>query len=135
MAITKLVTQFDSVHIEELRKLNILPELKDETNKVSSQLELDKYIPQYNFNQDYGIFIDRYICRKLGDKKDRDADIVINSIEVPKKDHTIYIKYKVNLITKLNKNDEALKKWIESKQAGNNSEGLEKKIKEKKIND
>jgi hypothetical protein len=105
MAITKLISQFDSVHIEELRKLNILPELKDETNKVSSQLELDKYIPQYNFNQDYGIFIDRYICRKLGDKKDRDADIVINSIEVPKKDHTIYIKYKVNLITKLNKKD------------------------------
>ena len=104
-AITKLIPQFDSLHIEEMRKLNILPELQDETNKVSSQLELDKFIPQYNFNQDYGIFIDRYICRKLGDKKDRDADIVINSIEVPKKDHTVYIKYKVNLTLKLNKND------------------------------
>ena len=40
-----------------------------------------------------------------------------------------------DVLYKLNKNEEALKKWIESKQAGNNSEGLEKKIKEKKLND
>ena len=54
-----------------------------------------------DLNQDYGIFIDTYICRKLGEKKDMNADLVINSIEIPKTLHIIYLKYKMNIITKL----------------------------------
>lgn len=105
MAVTKLVSQFESAHIEEMRKNGILPELDEEVNHVSKQLEIDSYISKYNFNQDYGIFIDRYICRKLKDVKDKDADIVINSLEISKKEHIIYIKYKVNILTKLSKLD------------------------------
>jgi hypothetical protein len=105
MAITKLVSQFESSHIEEMRKNGILPELDEEVNQVSKQLEIDSYISKYNFNQDYGTFIDRYICRKLQDVKDKDADIVINSLEISKKEHIIYLKYKVNILTKLNKVD------------------------------
>lgn len=105
MAITKLVSQFESSHIEEMRKNGILPELDEEVNQVSKQLEIDSYISKYNFNQDYGTFIDRYICRKLQDVKDKDADIVINSLEISKKEHIIYLKYKVNILTKLNKSD------------------------------
>ncbi len=105
MAITKLVTQFEVANIEEIRKNNILPDFQEEVNKVSKQVELEDYISKYNFNQDYGIFIDTYICRKLGEKKDMNADLVINSIEIPKTVHIIYLKYKMNIITKLNKND------------------------------
>ncbi len=102
-SVVKLISLLESQHIEELRSLQILPELVHDTTKVSSPTSLDEYISQYNFNQDYGTFIDRYICRRLNDKKDRDADIVINSIEVNNAQHLIYVKYKVNILHKLDK--------------------------------
>ena len=104
-SVVKIVGLLESQHIEELRKLKILPELEENTEKISSSSELDEYISQYNFNQDYGTFIDRYICRKLNDKKDRDADIVINSMEVSSQLHQIYVKYRINIINKLDKTD------------------------------
>lgn len=103
--VVKIIGLLESQNIEELRKLKILPELEENIDKKSSSSELDQYISQYNFNQDYGTFIDRYICRKLNDKKDRDADIVINSLEVPHQIHQIYVKYRINIINKLNKRD------------------------------
>ena len=103
-SVVKLIALLENSHIEELRKKEILPELKDESISVSDELEIDSYISQYNFNQDYGTFIDRYICRKLGDKKDRDSDIVINSLEVSGLEHLTFVKYKINILTKLDKN-------------------------------
>ena len=68
-------------------------------------------------------------------KKYTEAEIWLSkSSEMGIKNPTILEHYG-DVLYKLNKNEEALKKWIESKQAGNNAEGLEKKIKEKKLND
>ena len=68
-------------------------------------------------------------------KKYTEAEIWLSkSSEMGIKNPTILEHYG-DVLYKLNKNEEALKKWIESKQAGNNSHGLEKKIKEKKLND
>lgn len=103
--VVKIISLLDAQHIEELRKLKILPELEENTISVSSSSELDEYITQYNLNQDYGTFIDRYICRKLNEKKDRDSDIVINSLEVYQNIHSIYVKYRINIINKLDKNN------------------------------
>ncbi len=68
-------------------------------------------------------------------KKYTEAEIWLSkSSEMGLKNATILEHYG-DVLYKLNKKEEALKKWIDSKQAGNNSDWLEKKIKEKKLND
>lgn len=107
-SVSSLIEMLEPKHIEQLRAINIIPELKPNITKVHSPHNYDSYIERYFLHADYGIYIDRYISRAFGllntdsdGLEDNVADRVIRSIVLSSSDYPIYLKYNTNISKKI----------------------------------
>lgn len=108
ISVTELIGFLTQEIIKELRDKKVIPDINLDEQKVHKSHKLDEYIEKYNFQSDYGNYIDRYISHSFGllnkkteGLKDFTAETVINSIELSKKEFTIYNKYSSNIFYRL----------------------------------
>jgi hypothetical protein len=110
--ITELIDLLEVSHIETLRKQGILPEFNPTTVKIHNSFKYDQIINKYYLHADFGIFIDRFISRQIGELwhnsgglRDRTAEKIISAIPVKIDLFSVYTKYSHNFASKLNKID------------------------------
>jgi predicted negative regulator of RcsB-dependent stress response len=79
-------------------------------------------------------FIDTYAWVLYQQKKYKEAESVLRTI-IDKKVSGIVLEHYGDILFKLNKIDQALEYWNKAKEAGNNSDKLQKKIDTKTLED
>lgn len=101
--VTKLIHLLQEKDLVVMRKLNLLPKLKQEIIKIHEDTTYHDNINNYYLHADFGEFIDRYITRKIGEKHinsgalyDKATVNVIGSIGVDAQEYQVYKKYNPN---------------------------------------
>lgn len=106
--VSSLIEMVEPTDIEDMRSLGILPQIFPTIKNVHSSYDYDEEINKYYLHPDFGIFIDRYISRLIGQKNsnsnglmDRTAERIICSVQLDPFLFFIYNRYQLNFYKKI----------------------------------
>jgi hypothetical protein len=92
-SVTNLIKLLNGRDLLELKEL--LPEFNYvEDKQLHKKYIYPFYVEKYNIYPDYGTFIDTLICRQLGTYRFHNADVILESIMLEKKEWKAYYKNK-----------------------------------------
>lgn len=106
--VTSLLNMIEPKDIEQMRELGIIPDFIPKINIVHKSHKYDEEINKYYLQTDYGIFIDKYISRYIGQKnkksngiEDRTTKNIICSLCINSVLRSTYNRYQPNFCVKI----------------------------------
>ncbi len=123
--VTQLIEMLEPKDIEDMRRLNLIPEIVPFTVTVHGSHKYQEQIDKYYLQTDYGIYIDRYISRQLGivipnsgGLIDSVANRVLHTLTVSGPLYSLYMEYNFNIQKKIDQyvinNQESLQDEIDA---------------------
>lgn len=106
--VTSLTEMLEPKDIKDMRTRGLIPEINPCTQSVHKKHKYSDYIEKYYLQADYGIYLDRYISRRFGIMNplsgglvDLTASKVLYSLSLSSELYSLYMKYNVNIMRKL----------------------------------